>query len=109
MILPTQKVTREQTKLHNSRLVLNTIFDHEPVSRADIARLTGLTATTVSNVAAELLENGLVEEETLSTNLFRSIAKLILWRHYQFARGNLKSGKRTGSETERRCRLVLDI
>ncbi|MDH3675800.1 MAG: ROK family transcriptional regulator [Anaerolineae bacterium] len=69
MIIPTQKVTREQTKLHNGRLVLNTIYEHEPVSRADIARLTGLTATTVSNVAADLLENVLVEEETLSSSV----------------------------------------
>jgi len=62
MIVPSKKATREQTKLHNSRLVLKTIYDHREISRAGIARLTGLTATTVSSIVAEAIEKGLVEE-----------------------------------------------
>ena len=57
-----RKATREQTRRHNSRLVLKTIYDQGQVSRADIARLTQLTRTTVSSVVADLVEQGLVEE-----------------------------------------------
>jgi len=57
-----QKATREQTRFHNSRLVLRLIYDHGRISRAEIARLTGLTRTTVSEVADELIRDGLIEE-----------------------------------------------
>ena len=57
-----QKATRSQTKDHNSRLVLKTIYDSAPVSRADIARYTHLTRPTVSALAAELIDSGLVSE-----------------------------------------------
>ena len=57
-----EKATRKQTKAHNRRLVLKTIYDQGQISRAAIARTTGLTRTTVSRVAAGLLGNGLVEE-----------------------------------------------
>ncbi|MEZ4705995.1 MAG: ROK family transcriptional regulator [Caldilineaceae bacterium] len=62
MIKRTQKATREQTKWHNSRLVLNTIYKAGAISRADIARQTKLTAATVSAVATTLIEDGLIEE-----------------------------------------------
>jgi glucokinase-like ROK family protein len=57
-----QKATRELSKRHNRRLVLNTIYDREPISRADIARVTRLTRTTVSGVVGDLIQQGLVEE-----------------------------------------------
>lgn len=56
------KATRQHTKNHNSRLVLRVIYEDEAISRADIARKTGLTRTTVSAVVGELIEQGLVEE-----------------------------------------------
>jgi N-acetylglucosamine repressor len=56
------KATRQHTKDHNSRLVLRTIYDCGQVSRADLARLTHLTRTTVSEVVSDLIEQGLVEE-----------------------------------------------
>lgn len=59
---PIRKATREQTRAHNSRLVLRTIYERQEVSRADIARETRLTRTTVSDVVAELMEQGVVEE-----------------------------------------------
>ena len=62
MGLSVQKATREQTKRHNSRLVLKTIYDRDPVSRADIARATRLTRTTVSALVGDLMQQGLVEE-----------------------------------------------
>lgn len=57
-----KKATQQQTKEHNSNLVFRTIFDRGRISRAEIARLTGLTRTTVSDQVAELMQSGLVEE-----------------------------------------------
>ena len=57
-----QKATREQTRIHNKRLILRTIYQEDEISRADIARATGLTRTTVSHIVAELIDEGLVEE-----------------------------------------------
>jgi predicted NBD/HSP70 family sugar kinase len=56
------KATHQQTKSYNSRLVLRTIYDHRQISRADVARATSLSRTTVSEVVADLLTQGLVEE-----------------------------------------------
>ncbi|HEY0070299.1 MAG TPA: ROK family transcriptional regulator [Chloroflexia bacterium] len=56
------KATQQQTKTYNSRLVLKTIYDQGRISRADVARLTNLTRTTVSDIVADLQEKGLVEE-----------------------------------------------
>jgi len=57
-----EKATRQHTKEHNSQLVLRTIYDSNEISRADLARLTRLTRTTISDVVAQLIERGLVEE-----------------------------------------------
>ena len=57
-----QKATRRQTKEHNTNLVLKTIFDNESVGRAEISRITSLTRTTVSDIVAELIAEGLVNE-----------------------------------------------
>lgn len=57
-----QKATRQHTRQHNARLVLKTIYEVGEVSRADLARLTGLTRATVSNIVAEYLEKGMVAE-----------------------------------------------
>jgi len=56
------KATHQQTKLHNRDLIFRTIFEHEPISRAEIARRTRLTRTTVSAQVAALLKEGLLEE-----------------------------------------------
>lgn len=57
-----QKATRQYTKEHNRNLVLKTIFEHESISRAEIARITSLTRTTVSDIVADLITEGLVDE-----------------------------------------------
>jgi predicted NBD/HSP70 family sugar kinase len=57
-----KKATRQQTKEHNRNLVLKTIFDHTRISRAEISRITRLTRTTVSDIVANLLSEGLVVE-----------------------------------------------
>jgi predicted NBD/HSP70 family sugar kinase len=56
------KATHAQTRQHNHRLVLRTVYDFGPISRAEVARSTGLTRTTVSDVVGDLLEDGMVEE-----------------------------------------------
>jgi glucokinase-like ROK family protein len=57
-----RKATRQQTKEHNRNLVLKTIFENESISRAEIARQTRLTRTTVSDLVNELIYEGLVNE-----------------------------------------------
>jgi predicted NBD/HSP70 family sugar kinase len=59
---PLVKATLRETREHNERLVLATIYDDGPVSRAEIARLTGLTRTTVSDVVEGLIASGLTRE-----------------------------------------------
>jgi N-acetylglucosamine repressor len=62
------KATRQQTKEHNTRLVLKTIYNQDRISRADIARATRLTKTTVSSIVADLIQDGLVTETGLGTS-----------------------------------------
>jgi len=57
-----KKATHQQTKKHNRDLVLRTIFSRQATSRAEIARTTKLTRATVSDMVANLIEEGLVEE-----------------------------------------------
>ena len=57
-----EKATRQQTRAHNRRLVFRTIYQQPEISRADTARSTHLTRTTVSHIVAELISEGLVEE-----------------------------------------------
>ena len=47
---------------HNRRRVVETLRDRGTASRAELARLTGLSRSTVSTLIAELQENGLVVE-----------------------------------------------
>ena len=49
-------------KRMNIALILNLIRERGVVSRIDIAKETGLTAATVTNLTAELIDNNLVEE-----------------------------------------------
>jgi predicted NBD/HSP70 family sugar kinase len=56
------KATHQQTRAHNAALVLRALYDHGPISRADVARLTQLTRTTVGDVVGELLAEGLARE-----------------------------------------------
>jgi predicted NBD/HSP70 family sugar kinase len=57
-----EKATRQQLKDHNSRLVLRSVYTGGETSRADVARLTGLTRPTVSSIVADLIDDGLVVE-----------------------------------------------
>ena len=57
-----EKATRQFTKEYNSRLVLKTIYQADDISRAELSRITRLTRTTVSDIVAGLIDEGLVEE-----------------------------------------------
>ncbi len=57
-----KKATRKHTKVHNYRLVLRTIYQEKQISRADLARATHLTKTTISSIVSELIAENLVEE-----------------------------------------------
>lgn len=63
-----EKATRQHTKDHNRALVLKTIFANAQISRAEIARITKLTRTTVSNIVADIIAEGLVNEVGIGTS-----------------------------------------
>lgn len=50
------------TKAYNYRIVLETIRLFGPLSRADVARRTSLTAQTVSNITRQLIDAALIQE-----------------------------------------------
>ena len=56
------KATHAQTRAHNAALVLRALYDLGPISRADIARLTSLTRTSVGELVADLERDGLAED-----------------------------------------------
>jgi glucokinase-like ROK family protein len=60
--MPNAKATHQKTRQHNRDLVLETIFANQPISRAEIARVTKLTRATVSDLIAVFIEEGLVAE-----------------------------------------------
>ena len=64
-----QKATQQQTKEHNTHLVLDTIFQHKSISRAEIARITRLTRTTVSDIVSELIGENLVSEVGVGSSI----------------------------------------
>jgi glucokinase-like ROK family protein len=56
----------------NKSLVLNTLRLHAPISRAEVAKITGLNRSTISNIVASLIEDGLVyEQETKASPIGR--------------------------------------
>lgn len=65
---PQAKLLAEDTRRHNRALVLQTLFRGEPISRADIARVTGLTRVTVSDLVSELMASDLVVELGVRTD-----------------------------------------
>ncbi|QEO09325.1 ROK family transcriptional regulator [Protaetiibacter larvae] len=59
---PSAKVLPEHARGHNRSLVLQTLYSGGLLSRADLARETGLTRVTISDLVAELIGDGLVVE-----------------------------------------------
>lgn len=50
-------------KSHNLSTILLTLLSREPISRASLAQLTGLSSTAVTNLVAELVDEGIVMED----------------------------------------------
>jgi len=69
----TTKVLPEHARAHNRSLVLQHLFHEGPTSRAGLARATGLTRVTISDLVSVLLAEGLVEE--LGTQPGRRVGK----------------------------------
>ena len=59
---PRGKLLQEDARRHHRSLLLQQLFREGPASRADLARTTGLTRVTVSDLVGELVSGGLVEE-----------------------------------------------
>ena len=58
-----QVANLQRVKETNLALLFQLIYSRCPVSRAELAKTTGLSPTTVSSLAAELLENNLIIEK----------------------------------------------
>ncbi|MBN1261480.1 MAG: ROK family protein [Anaerolineae bacterium] len=54
-------------KSHNLRAILLTLLHHKRVSRVRLARITGLSTTTITNLVGELIEEEVVVEEGTET------------------------------------------
>lgn len=59
---PRGKLRQEDARRHHRALLLQELFRDGPASRADLARSTGLTRVTVSDLVAELVGDGLLDE-----------------------------------------------
>lgn len=59
---PSGKLLQEDARRHHRSLLLQSLFRGGPASRADLARTTGLTRVTVSDLVGQMVEDGLVEE-----------------------------------------------
>ena len=57
-----KKMGHQDTRTGNRRLILQFLFRSDSSSRAELARLTGLTPATVSSLVAPLIDEGLVLE-----------------------------------------------
>jgi predicted NBD/HSP70 family sugar kinase len=106
---------RFQPRQTNSQLLLRLIYDRGPVSRADLARASGLTAPTVSEIAAGLLLEGLVEEVGLGPStggkrptLLRVVDDSRQLIGLDLARGDFR-GALMNLRGEIRCRVDLAL
>lgn len=59
---PMGKLLAEDTRRHHRSLILQHLFAEGPASRADLARATGLTRVTVSDLVGGLIGDGLLSE-----------------------------------------------
>ena len=59
---PIGKLLAEDTRRHHLSLILQHVFADGPASRADLARATGLTRVTVSDLVGSLIQDGLLAE-----------------------------------------------
>lgn len=60
---------------HNLRAILLALLRYEPVSRVRLAQVTQLSNTTITNLIAELLEQGVVAEDAPELNERRAVGR----------------------------------
>jgi len=53
----------DMLRLVNRRILLNILSDRQPISRADIAKISGLNKATISTITSELLRDACIVEE----------------------------------------------
>lgn len=78
-------------KYHNSNMVLNIIRDHQkkgPISRADIAKETAMSPTSITRITSLLMDLGLINEaETFSTGVGRKGTNLCIVKDFLYSLG----------------------
>ena len=52
----------EDTRIHNRKIIVEAVRRDGPISRAEIAQMTGLTTATISNLTRELIQEGIIVE-----------------------------------------------
>jgi predicted NBD/HSP70 family sugar kinase len=62
ILRPSAKSLPEHARSHNRALVLQTLYRSGGISRADLARATGLTRVTISDLVAQLIGDDLIVE-----------------------------------------------
>ncbi|AEE95965.1 ROK family transcriptional regulator [Mahella australiensis] len=62
MSIRMSNVNNEAMKKINLSLVLNAIWENEPISRRDLAKLTGLTPSSITNIIKQLMRDGVLIE-----------------------------------------------
>lgn len=78
------KMLPAHTRAHHRSMVLQHLFHAGPTSRADLARATGLTRVTVSDLVAALLAEGLLEERGVRKGGVGKPATLVGMRTEEF-------------------------
>ena len=60
--------SQQAIKLNNTMLVFNIVRDHMPISRAELAKISPLSSSTISNLVEDLIKDKwLIETDTLQT------------------------------------------
>lgn len=63
-----QKKDQNYIKKENTGFVLDMIRKYETISRAHLAKMTSMSATTVSRIVTKLIDNGLIKETNQYTS-----------------------------------------
>lgn len=62
------KQDQDVIKQHNKQMILDIIKKQRPISRAELAKITKMSATSVGRFVSELCEEGLVQETDLTSS-----------------------------------------
>lgn len=63
-----KNINNEMMKKFNAINVLKLIFEEEPISRTDIAQVTGLTSSSITNIVKRLKDGEFVQESSLGNS-----------------------------------------